>query len=348
MDAVIAMSKLQTSNSLVPLNGVEKVATILLSLSEEQASKIFSLFNEEEIKAVSQAMSNLGKTDSKSVESLFINFIQEMGGSAGSVFGSFDSTEKLLAKSLPPDKVNSIMEEIRGPAGKNIWEKLGNVSEEILANYLKNEYPQTIAVILSRMKPERAARVVGILPEPTAMDVIFRMLRMESVQKEVLDDIEKTLRTEFMTNVTKASKRDPFEVVAEMFNFLDRTTEAQFMGNLESRDTDVAERVKSLMFTFDDLIRINNAGIQALLRVADKQKLAMALKGANEKIRELVFNNMSERASKLLRDDMESLGMVRIKDVDEAQAYMVNTAKELSNRGEIEINRGEEDEQLIG
>lgn len=348
MDAIIIMSKQSSVDSLIPLNGAERVATILLSLSEEQASKIFLLFTEDEIKAVSQAMSSLGKTDSKSVESLFINFIQEMGASGGSVIGSFDSTERLLAKSLPPDKVSSIMEEIRGPAGRNIWEKLGNVSEEILANYLKNEYPQTIAVILSRMKPERAARVAGILPEPLAMDVILRMLKMESVQKEVLDDIEKTLKTEFMTSVTRASKRDPFEVVAEMFNHFDRATETQFMGGLESRNTEIAERVKGLMFTFDDLIRIDNMGIQVVLRVVDKQKLALALKGANEKIRSLFFDNMSERAAKLLRDDMDGLGMVRVKDVDEAQAYLVNTAKDLAGRGEIEINRGDENEQLIG
>jgi flagellar motor switch protein FliG len=229
------------------------------------------------------------------------------------------------------------MDDIRGPAGKTTWEKLGNVSEEVLAGYLKNEYPQTIALVLSRIKPDHAARVLTVLPEDLALEVVMRMLTMDAVKKEVLEGIEKTLRLEFMGNLAKTQRRDSYEMMAEIFNNFDRNTEARFTKVLEERDTEAAERIRALMFTFEDLKKIDRNGIQALMRGIDKDKLAVALKGASETVKSLFFDNMSERAAKILREDMESKGPVRIRDVDEAQMAIVNAAKELASKGEIVI-----------
>ncbi len=171
------------------------------------------------------------------------------------------------------------MEEIRGPAGRNMWEKLSNVQEEILANYLKNEYPQTVAVVLSKIKPENAARVLAILPDELALDVINRLLRMESIQKDVIERVEQTLRTEFMSNLSQTSKRDAHEAIAEVFNYFDRQTETRFMTALEESNREAAERIKTLMFTFDDLVKLDSASAQTLLRQFDKDKLSLALKG---------------------------------------------------------------------
>lgn len=329
------------------LTGAEKAAVLMLSIGEEHASKLFALMDDEEIKELSQTMSNLGTVHSSIIERLFIEFADQIS-STGSLVGTFDSTERLLEKVLGKDRVDSIMEEIRGPAGRTMWDKLANVNEGVLANFLKNEYPQTVAVVLGKIKSDHAARVLGQLPEAFAMEVIMRMLRMESVQKEILDDVERTLRSEFMSNLARTTRRDPHEAMAEIFNSLDRTTEGRFISALEERNRDSAERIKAMMFTFEDLGRLDPGSVQTLLRNVDKSKLAMALKGAPEPLRDLFFANMSERAGKLLREEIQSLGPVKLRDVDEAQTYMVALAKELAAKDEIVIadKRGGDDELI--
>jgi flagellar motor switch protein FliG len=238
------------------------------------------------------------------------------------------------------------MDEIRGPAGRNMWEKLANVQEEVLANYLKNEYPQTIAVVLSRLKSEHAARVLAILPEDLALDVVNRMLRMEAVQKEVLERVEQTLRTEFMSSLSQTRRRDAHEVMAEIFNNFDRQTETRFMTQLEEANRDAAERIKTLMFTFDDLVRLDTGSAQTLMRHVDKDKLAISLKGANETVRQFFLGNMSTRAAKMLVEEMQAMGPVRLRDVDDAQVMLVNLAKDLAAKGEIIISKTR-DEELV-
>lgn len=328
------------------LTGPEKAAIMILAIGEENAVKLFSHMDDEEIKEISQTMANLGQVSSNLVERLFVEFAEQIS-STGSLVGSYDSTERLLAKALDPDKVASIMEEIRGPAGRTMWDKLANVNEVVLANYLKNEYPQTVAVVLSKIKPDHASRVLGALPESFAMEVIMRMLRMEAVQKEVLDDVERTLRNEFMTNLARTARRDSHEMMADIFNSLDRNTENRFMTLLEERNRDSAEKIKALMFTFEDLQKLDPGGVQTLLRNVDKDKLGIALKGASEQIKELFFSNMSERAAKILKEDMAAMGAVRLRDVDEAQMEMVNLAKDLAAKGEIIISEGGAEDELI-
>jgi len=307
---------------------------------------LWSMLDEDEIKEVSQLMSNLGTVSSSLVEKLLIEFVSQMS-STGSLMGSYESTERLLARFMQGDKVGQIMEEIRGPAGRTMWDKLANVNESVLANYLKNEYPQTVAVVLSKIKSEHAARVLAALPEEFALEVVQRMLRMESVQKDILDKVEQTLRVEFMSNLARTAKRDAHEMMADIFNNFDRQTENRFITSLEERSRDAAERIKALMFTFEDLGKLDPGSIQTLLRHIEKDKLALALKGATDSLRDVFFSNMSERAGKILREDMEALGPVRLKDVDEAQMRMVNAAKDLANKGEIMIASKQEDDELI-
>jgi flagellar motor switch protein FliG len=322
------------------LTGVEKAAIFMLALGEEYTSKLFQSMDETEILEISQTMATLGKVSSSIVERLFIDFAEQMSSSS-SLVGSYDSTERLLAKSgLSKDKIGSIMEEIRGPAGRTMWEKLGNVNEEVLANFLQKEYPQTVAVVLSKISTEHAARVLALIPEGFALEVVHRMLRMESIQKEVLDDIEKTLRVEFMANLAKTTRRDSHELMAEIFNSMDRGIESRIMGSLEQTAPDAAEKIRSLMFTFEDLGGLDPTSIQTIIRAADKEKLPTALKGATDTLKDLFFSNMSERAAKIMKEDMGAMGPVRLKDVEEAQQYIVTVAKDLESRGEIVLAKG--------
>src|SRR6187401_226060 len=338
--------KAQVKEDIRSLTGAERAAIIMLSLGEDHSQQVWKMMDEDEIKEVSQVMSNLGSVSSALIEKLLVDFVSQMSGT-GSLMGSYESTERLLANIPPGDKVGSIMEEIRGPAGRTMWDKLANVNEAVLANYLKNEYPQTVAVVLSKIKSEHAARVLSSLPEDFALECVMRMLRMEPVQREILDKIELTLRNEFMSNLARTNKRDSHEMMADIFNAFDRQTEARFITALEERNREAAERIRALMFVFEDLSKLDPGGVQTLLRTVEKDQLALGLKGASDSLREMFFTNMSERAAKIMREDMESMGPVRLKDVDAAQMAMVQVAKDLAAKGEIMLAGAGGDDELI-
>ncbi|MDR3474003.1 MAG: flagellar motor switch protein FliG [Devosia sp.] len=329
-----------------PLSGDEKAAVLLLALGPDFGKPVWDELDEMEIKTLSRAMVRLGAITQEMLDSLLAEFVVTIS-SSGSIAGNSDTTERLLLSFLPADRVDAIMEEIRGPAGRNMWEKLSNVQEDVLANYLKNEYPQTIAVVLSKIATDHAGKVLAQLPEELALDVIQRMLGLDPVQKEILEKIETTLRTEFMSTLSHSKRRDSHEQMAEIFNSFDRQTEARFINALEENARDDAERIKALMFTFEDLLRLEASAIQTLIQKMDKKELGLALKGANDQAKEFFFANMSARSSKLLRDDMDSMGPVRLKDVDEAQGHMVSMVKDMAARGEIIINKGKSNEEMV-
>jgi len=345
MPARMVANKKPAVDDIRKLTGPEKAAVVLLSLGEEHV-RLWQSLDEEEVKEISQAMASLGTVSSTVVEDLLLEFVSGMTGS-GAVMGSYEQTQKLLNSFMPADRVEAMMEEIRGPAGRTMWDKLGNVNEAVLANYLKNEYPQTVAVVLSKIKPDHAARVLTSLPEDFALECVQRMLRMEPVQREILDKIEQTLRTEFMSNLARTSKRDSHELMADIFNSFDRQTEARFIGALEERNREAAERIRALMFVFEDLNKLDPGGVQTLLRAVEKDQLGLAMKGASESLREMFFSNMSERAAKIMREDMEGMGPVRLKDVDQAQMAMVQVAKDLAAKGEIMLAGQSGDDELI-
>lgn len=319
-------------------------AILMLAVGEEHAAKIFSLMEEHEIRDISREMSFLGQVPSEEVERVLVEFATSVSGGGG-LTGSWQHTERLLKTFMDEDRVSEIMEEMRGPAGRTMWEKLDNVSEDILANYIRNEYPQTAAVILSKIKSLHAARVLSVLPQDFAFEVMERMLVMDNVPREIISTVEQTLRNEFMRNLSAKSKRDSHEMLAEVFNNFDRTNEAKFMDMLQKYSPKDADHVRSLMFTFEDLMKTDDKGIQTLLRDVEKDKLALALKGASDDLKARFFKNMSERASKIMQEDMQAMGPVRVKDVDDAQQGVITVAKKLIDDGQIVIAvEGGEDE----
>ena len=343
-----AVSKPQTTGevSVGPMSGAEKAAALLLALGSEWGQPIWQELGDDEVIAISTAMSSLGNVSNEITQALLMDFISQMS-LAGALLGTTASTEKLLAEYLPPERFNVIMEEIRGPAGRNMWEKLSNVQPAVLANYLKNEYPQTVAVVLSKISSEHAAGVLSLLPDDFSLEVVHRILGMGSVQREVLEKIEHTLRNEFISNLSQTRQRDSHGMMAEIFNSFDRQTEGRFLAALEESDWDAAERIKTLMFTFEDLQKLDKTSVQTLLRNIEQESLILAMKGANEAARDFFFSNMSERASKLLRDDLEVMGPVRLKDVDDAQSKMITTAKDLAAKGEITITKSGSEDELV-
>ncbi|WP_205470522.1 flagellar motor switch protein FliG [Breoghania sp. L-A4] len=346
MGATTRSLTISTEHEDRELVGVERAAVLLLALGEEHGRPVWERLDEIEIRQISATLAKLGPVTPTMLESLMVDFVTKLT-SQGALTGNVDATERLLGSFLPSDRVSHIMEEIRGPAGRNMWEKLSNVQENVLANYLKNEYPQTVSVVLSKIRADHAARVLSILPEEFALEVVNRMLRMEAVQKDVLEKMEQTLRTEFMSNLSQTSRRDSHELMADIFNNFDRQTEARFLSALEEESRESAEKIKTLMFTFDDLAKLDAASVQTLLRNVDKGKMGIALKGSSEAVREFFFSNMTARAAKMLQDDMNALGPVRLRDIDDIQSEMVNVAKDLAARGEIMITKNGSDDELV-
>ena len=328
------------------LTGREKAAVLVLSVGDTYSAKLFASMEDDEIRVISQSMSELGTVSSVIVEQLLIEFTEQIS-TTNDLIGTPESTEHLLRKVIGEERGEKILDGVRGPEGTTMWDKLDNVNEQQLANYLKNEYPQTIAVVMAKLKPERAAKVIESLPESLSMEVIDRMLNLESVKKEVFDDVEETLRREFISTLSKQDMRDTHQAVAEIINGMDRNTESKLMNMLAESDRCTADKIRELMFTFEDLVTIDAAGIQTLVRSVDKKQLTIALKGASEIVRWAFFDNMSERAKKLMREDINNLGPIRLREVDDAQAEIVSIAKELAARGEIIIGSPDGNDEII-
>lgn len=325
--------------------GMKKAAMLMLVIGEQHARILSERLAIDEMKAITQEMTDLGRVQGADVDLLLREFTSMMGAGFG-VVGSYETAKQLLSNILDEDKVSLIMKSIGEHPGGNVWEKLSKVDDNVLVNFLKNEYPQTIAVVLSKIRTDQAARVMSQLPSEVAIEAMMRMLRLELVQDEVMTDVENLLRVEFMTNATGKAARDQHEVMAEIFNYFDRTTETSFLDMLDERNKESAELIRALMFTFDDLAKLDAQAVQLLLRNVDNSRLGLALKGAKDELKELFFANMSERAAKILREDMENMGPVRVKEVEEAQSEIVISAKALIDNGEITLAT-DNDEDMI-
>ncbi len=345
------MLEKQIDNNMLPekvdaIKGHLKAALMIVMLDQEISGKIWPLLTDDEIINICKALNNAPSLTPDITENLIINFIEGMTSATTGIL-NMSQTEKMLSSVLPSDRVNNLMEEIRGPAGNNIWEKISNVDDNLLVNYLKNEYPQTIAVILSRINPEQSAKILTLLPNNLSINIINRMLTIRPLQREIISKIEHTLRNEFMSNLSQTREGDNYGLLADVFNNFDRQTETRFLSVLEENNREAAENIKSLMFTFDDLSNLNSQAIQLLLRYIPRDQLVLSIKGASTKIRDYFFENMSERAKKTLNEDIEILGPVKLKDVDTAQTAIVNMAKDLAAKGEIEINKGNSNDELV-
>ena len=328
------------------MSGAQRAAALLLLLGETEGAPIWQMLDEDEVKMVSHAMVQLGSLEAETVEKLIVDFVSRLS-SGGGMTSNFERTESLLLKIFPSEQVSAIMAEIKGASGKRVWASLTQIDPEILASFLRNEYPQTVSVVLSKVRPDYAAKVLTILPEDFAIDVLNRMLRMETVQKEALRHIEETLRVEFVSTIAQTTRRDAHELMADVFNAFDRQTEGRFLAALDQANRGSAKKIRQLMFTFEDLLKLDAGSVQTLLRKVDNDTLCRALKGADERVRGFFLKNMSTRAAKNITDEMGSLGPIRLKDVDEAQAKMTELAKELAEKGEIMIAKSSGEEELV-
>lgn len=335
----------QTEDARV-LSDAERAAILMLVLGQDHGSKLWAMMEPNETKELSKLMANLGTVSARLIERLLGDLVSQMPAGRAPAWSEGHARQ---VHELAPPAAKSVpaTEENRPPAERTMWDRLSDVHESVLANYLKNEFPQTTAVILSRVQSDHAARVLDELPDQFALEVVHRMLGMEAIQPGILDKIEETLRAEFMSNPMCDPKRDPHEKVADIFNKLERKTEIRFLAALGRTAPQSAERIKAMMFTFGDLATLDPGSIQTLLRHVDRDVLALALKGSTDTLRDVVLSNMSERTGKALQEEMESFGLVRLRDVDEAQLVVVSAVKNLAAKGEIMIAGKESEDAII-
>jgi flagellar motor switch protein FliG len=329
------------------LSGPQRVAALLMMLPEEDGKAIWSELSDDEIKRVCLAMGELGTVRSEAVIQVAEEFIDACAATPP-LLGNLDRVGEMLAKVFPAERAASIMADVKGvDARRQVWRKLGEVPAPALAAFLRDEYPQTIAVVVARLGTEQGGRILALLPDEVAVDVIERVLKLGTAKPEALAAIEDMLFRRFVESGVPKPPPDGFEIMAERFDAFDRPTEARFFAALERQDKDLAQRIRDKMLTFDDLLKLDSAGIQTLMRVIDKDVLARALKGGKDEARAFFLANMSTRAGKNLQDDMEVLGQLRAREVDEAQGKIVILAKQLAGRGEIRIAKGRADEDLL-
>jgi flagellar motor switch protein FliG len=325
----------------------EKAAILIMSLPKDQSSQLLSLLNDDELLEITRTMSSLGPIKSESIESLCMDFIKGFANN-GFLVGSKENTKKLLSEILPEDKYQNLVSDMNTPPGKSVWEKILHLDPGELGRYLSQEYPQTIAVIISRLNPEFSAKVMGYLPDELVVEVMQRMIKMEPVRQEALEEIEEALKKVFTNQFLRNLSHDSYKSVADIFNAFDRKSEIYYMQQLEQISPISAQKVKNYLFAFEDLAMLDQKNMQVLIRNIDRSLLALALKGTPKELVDQMTSVMSERAAKLLLDEIQSSGMVRLSEVEEAQRQIVATAKTLSAQGQLFLSSGSStNEQMV-
>ncbi|MCA8928238.1 MAG: flagellar motor switch protein FliG [Alphaproteobacteria bacterium] len=335
-----------------PLAPDEKAAVVVYSMGEERAEKLLSRMDESDYRRFARAMNRLGPVDAATVDAVLGEFAVAVGDGA-MVRGGTTETRRFLTRFLEEGQVDQIMQEIGGPSGRDVWEKLSNTPEQTLYAYLRNEQPQSAAVILSRIRPEKAARVLQLFPEGKANEIILRISRTGTIDRRIMAEVKATLQDDLLAALKKQqTTRQPHDVIGNLLNQMPPDRAAPILNALQDHDPDLAGKVQKAIFAFPDFAsRVSAAGVQAVIKNCERDTLVLALTLAKRNAPEVVdhfFDNMSKRVGEQMREDMETAGPVRLKDAQDAQQAVVSLAQSLAKAGEIEITDGDQaDEPLL-
>ncbi|MBF0274171.1 MAG: flagellar motor switch protein FliG [Nitrospinae bacterium] len=333
------------------LSGPEKAAVLLLSLGEELSAQVITRLSDLEMTTVGNYMSMLGNVATKQMDSVCKEFITSMQtGEGGMVVGGIDYVKKMLENVYDDkDKVQLFMQRLGSPdqdSGEygGGLDTIRMLEPTTISNFLKGEHPQTVAIVLAHLNPGTAAEVIKMLPEHIRGNVSLRLATLERISPLVIKELDEALATEFRTTgAAEGSKVGGIENVAEVLNALDRATESSILAEIEGNNPDLAEEIRQLMFVFEDILKLSDRDLQAILKEIDQNKLVLALKTASEGLKEKIFRNVSERAALMMREDLEAMGPVKLSDVEGAQQEVIRLVKDLEEKGEITISGGGEE-----
>ena len=323
-------------------SGAQKAAILLLSFGEEISAEIFKNMTEFEIKRIGTAMSRLGRLEQEIIDEVMMEFYGILQQNKKYFYGGNDFTMKVIGNAFKSGEADDLIEQLSLGSSANL-DALELIDPRTLTNFIRNEHPQTIALILAHLDPAKCGEVMKLLPEALHTEIILRIANLDAVAPEIIDEVDDVLRNEIQALGSISSQKiGGVEPIAEMLNLIDKATEEQILDNLEERDPELAEQIRQLMFVFDDLAKIDDKGIQEIIKSVKSEQWMVALKTASEAVAELVFRNMSERASKMLREDMEAMSAVKLSDVEAIQYEIVQVARKLEADGKIIIASGGE------
>jgi flagellar motor switch protein FliG len=334
---------------MAELSGVRKSAILLLSLSEEQASEILKRLPAEAVEEVSREIAGIREIPNETRQEIFGEFYNLALANSYLSEGGLDYAKALIRKSLSAADADRIIKQVTQQVQTTPFSFLQKAESENLLTFIQDEHPQTIALILAHLAPQKASEILVGLPSQKQIEVVKRVANMEQTNPEVIKEVERGLEHRLSDIVSQTfEKAGGVDTVAEILNLADRSTEKGIMEGLEAEDPDLVEQIRRLMFVFEDILLVNDKGIQSVLKEVDNEELALALKTASEELKQKIFKNMSERAAQLIQEDMQYMGPVRVSDVESAQQKIVDIVRRLEDAGEIIIaGRGGEKEMVV-
>ena len=326
------------------LTGPERAAVLLVTLGEDLAAKVLANLDEREIQNLGNYMSALGDVDLETMDSInkdFYNMVESGIGGLGK--GGMDFLKSALMQALDPAKATEILNNITTP-GEEMGgglETIRLLDPKIIASFIVNEHPQTAAIILAHLDPAVASSTIKELPEESRMGIVHRLATLERVAPSVLRELDETLQAEFRTSgAVSGNKLGGVQIAAQLMGTLDRTIETSILTAMDEVDSDLATQIKKLRFTFEDILKIDDAGIQMIMKEVKQEDLVLGLKTASEALAEKLFSNMSERAALMLKEDLESLGPKKVSEVEKAQQKVIAVCKKLEDEGKVIVGGG--------
>lgn len=329
------------------LNGSDKAAILLLYLGPEATSSVFAHLEDDEIKKIGQSMASLGRVSRPIIQEVVYEFSQLTDPSTGFFSQGEEFVKKILEKALGPQKAEALLTELYTSSRGDMVEILGNMDSKSIANFLSQEHPQTVAVILAKLRPRQTGEIITLLPQEMQAEVVLRIADVEHVSPEIFAEIDEVIRKELTSG--GASTQTKFKVggvekVVELFGHLDRSREKQILDKLDEINPPLAEMIRKHLFTFENIFSLDDRGIQAIMREVGNDTLTLALKTCADELKEKIFRNISSRAAEMIKDDLEVMGPVRLSDVEKAQTEIVKIAGRLEEEGKIVIaGRGGDD-----
>lgn len=329
--------------------GVRKAAVLLLSLPEEQAAEVIKRLPAEAVEEVSREIASLGDVNIDTRQSVFAEFYNLALANSYAAEGGLEYAKNLLRKSLSEDDASRVIKQVTQQVQTTPFSFLQKAESENLLTFIQDEHPQTIALIIAHLPPQKASEILVGLPSQKQIEVVKRVANMEQTNPEVIREVERGLEHRLSDIVSQTfEKAGGVDTVAEILNLADRSTEKSIMEGLEAEDPDLTEQIRRLMFVFEDILMVNDKGIQSVLKEVENDDLALALKTASEELKQKIFKNMSERAATLIAEDMQFMGPVRVSDVESAQQKIVDIVRRLEDAGEIVIaGRGGEKDLVV-
>ncbi|SHG58404.1 flagellar motor switch protein FliG [Thermosyntropha lipolytica DSM 11003] len=330
------------------MSGKQKAANFLIFLGPEKSAKIFKHMTDEEVEQLTLEIASVRQVTPEKMDEIYREFYEMCLASQYIGQGGIAYAKEVLEKAYGPEKTMEIISRISASLQVRPFDFVRKTEPAQLLNFIQSEHPQTIALILAYLDPEKAASILSALPPEQQADVAKRIALMDTTSPEVIREVERVLERKLSSIAPQEmTSAGGVKAVVEIINRVDRGTEKTIIEALEVQDPELAEEIKKLMFVFEDIVMLDNRSVQRVLREVESQDLALALKGASSEVAQKIFSNMSSRAAEMLKEDIEFMGPVRLRDVEEAQQRIVNVIRRLEEAGEIVIARGGGDEIIV-